>query len=214
MGQWRPGGSSLRGRSAMKRRILIGTTAFFVVAATGLGLTDSGERRFREFLSGFKEAPAIVSTHATGTFSATINKDEDEISYVLTFKNLESNVRQAHIHIGHPQNAGNIVLWLCQTAQNPAPAQVLNSTPSCLQDNPLDERNGRVTGTLTADSVLPLTANGIAAGEFDEVIKLIRAGHTYVNVHSQVITAGEIRSQIDDHNRHGGHDRDRDDHKH
>ena len=195
----------------MKRRLLIGATAFFVIGATGLGHTDNGERRFREFLTGFKEAQAIVSTHGTGTFAATINKDEDEINYVLTFKNLEGDVRQAHIHIGHPQNSGNIVLWLCETTQNPNPNAAAD-TPSCLENDPLDSRNGRVTGRLTAADIAASAApNGITAGEFDDVLKLIRAGLTYVNVHSVSFPPGEIRSQIDDHNHRGGG---RDDHRH
>ena len=57
-------------------------------------------------------------------------------------------------------------------------------------------------------------ANGIAGahrpttpGEFDEVVRLIRAGLTYVNVHTQNIGAGEIRSQINNRNDgdHRGH---------
>jgi hypothetical protein len=37
---------------------------------------------------------------------------------------------------------------------------------------------------------------GISAGEFDELLKAIRAGATYVNVHSTRWPGGEIRSQI------------------
>ena len=40
-------------------------TAVFVIAATSLAFTDGGQRRFREFLNGLKEAPAVIST--TGT---------------------------------------------------------------------------------------------------------------------------------------------------
>jgi CHRD domain len=43
---------------------------------------------------------------------------------------------------------------------------------------------------------------GIAAGEFEEFVQAIRAGVTYVNVHSVVFPGGDIRSQI---GRHGGH---------
>ena len=55
-------------------------------------------------------------------------------------------------------------------------------------------------------------ANGIAGptattpGEFAELVALIRAGKTYVNVHTAKFPPGEIRSQIEDGNaRHGGH---------
>jgi hypothetical protein len=56
-----------------------------------------------------------------------------------------------------------------------------------------------VTGTITPDQVTGLAAaQGIEAGEFDEVVKAIRAGKTYVNVHSVKWPGGEIRGQIND----------------
>jgi CHRD domain len=181
------------------KRITIMAVAVFAIAGTALAFTDDGRRQFREFLNGVKEATAVVSTTGTGTFRATINQDETEINYVLTFQDLEGDVRQAHIHIGHPQNQGGIVLWLCDSATNPSPS---TTTPECTQDDPLNLRAGRVTGTLTADDVQAQAGNGIAAGEFAEVIALIRAGRTYANVHSEKFTGGEIRSQIE--NRDGG----------
>lgn len=183
------------------KRFTIVATAVFVVAGTGLTFTDEGGRRFREFLNGFKEATTVVSTTGTGTFRASISEDEGEITYVLTFKDLEGDVRQAHIHIGHPQNQGGVVLWLCDSDTNAAPSE---TTPTCTMDDPFNARAGRVTGTLTADDVQNQPGNGIAGatattpGEFAEVIALIRAGKTYVNVHSSKFTGGEIRSQIND----------------
>jgi CHRD domain len=202
------------------KRVTIVATAVFVVAGTGFAFTDEGARRFREFLNGLQEAPAIVATTGTGTFRATISSDGEEINYSLTFRNLEGDVTQAHIHIGHPQNAGGIVLWLCQAVnRNPAPG---NTTPECTENDPLDKRNGRVTGRLTAADVTLSPANGIGrvvspgpppvlapdAGDFEEIVRLIRAGATYVNVHSTKFGPGEVRSQIN--NRDG--DRDRHDH--
>jgi hypothetical protein len=193
------------------KRITIVAAAVFTLVGTGFAFTDEGSRRFSEFLNGFKEATAVVSTTGTGTFRATINRDGTEINYVLTFKELEGDVRQAHIHIGLPQNQGGIVLWLCDSDAIPAPSA---TTPACNEDNPLDNRAGRVSGTLTAADVQTLVPNGIAGptattpGEFAEVIDLIRAGKTYVNVHSVKFGGGEIRSQLDnrdgDHDDHGG----------
>jgi CHRD domain len=191
------------------KRIAIGTVAALAVTATALAFSDDGGRRIREFLNGLKEAPAVVSTTGDGTFKATISKDETEINYELTFSNLEGDVRQAHIHIGLPQNAGGIVLWLCDSDANPSPSAL---TPACNVNDPLDLRNGVVTGTLTQADVQNQAANGIAGptattpGEFAEVVALIRAGKTYANVHTAKFPPGEIRSQIEDGNSgHGRH---------
>jgi hypothetical protein len=184
------------------KRIMFAATAILAVGTTALAFSDEGSRRFSEFLTGLKEAPAIVSTTGTGTFKATLNQDETEIEYVLTFQNLESDIRQAHIHVGHPQNSGGIVLWLCGSEALPGPA----GTPRCNESDPNDNRNGSVDGTLTVANIQPLPGNGIAAGEWAEVVALIRAGKTYANVHTANIGAGEIRSQISNRDAdHGSH---------
>jgi hypothetical protein len=57
-----------------------------------------------------------------------------------------------------------------------------------------------VTGTIVPAQVLTATGQGIDTGEFDEVVRAIRAGATYANVHSALFPPGEIRGQL-----HGGH---------
>jgi hypothetical protein len=45
--------------------------------------------------------------------------------------------------------------------------------------------------------VIAIAAQGVAAGEFAEVVDAIRAGVTYANVHTfPIFTGGEIRGQI------------------
>jgi len=182
------------------KRITLAAAAVLAVAGTAFAFTDEGSRRFSEFLNGLNEAAAVVSTTGNGTFSATISQDGTEINYVLTYKEMEGDVTQAHIHIGLPQNSGGVVLWLCDSSAIQSPVA---TTPLCNQDNPSDLRNGTVSGTLTAADVQTLTANGIVGatattpGEFAEVVALIRAGKTYVNVHTTKFAPGEIRSQLD-----------------
>lgn len=183
------------------RRIMMVATAVFAIGGTALAFTSEGSRRISEFLNGLNEAAAVVSTTGSGTFHATISRDGTEIQYQLTFKDLEGDVRQSHIHIGLPQNAGGIVLWLCDSTANPSPSA---ATPACNESDPLNNRAGSVSGTLTAADVQAQAANGIAAGEFAEVVALIRAGKTYVNLHSVKFPPGEIRSQIA--NGHDDHD--------
>ena len=51
-------------------------------------------------------------------------------------------------------------------------------------------------GTVASDNVIGPAGQGIAAGEFDEMIRAIRSGATYVNVHSNAFPGGELRGQV------------------
>jgi hypothetical protein len=54
-----------------------------------------------------------------------------------------------------------------------------------------------VEGTIIPTQMLVVTGQGIAAGEFDELVRAIRTGVTYANVHSLPdFGPGEIRSQL------------------
>ena len=143
-------------------------------------------------LIGFQEVPT-VSTVASGEFKATIAPDDQSIEYELTYSGLQGTVQQAHIHVAQRSVNGSIVIWLCGTAALPGPA----GTPTCPQ-------SGTVSRTVTtADVVAGATASQqLAAGELDEVIRALRAGVAYANVHTNLSPGGEIRGQIrggDDH---------------
>ena len=147
---------------------------------------NSRKRSLRADLQGFEEPPSISST-GSGEFRAKISRDETSIEYELSFEDLEGDVTQSHIHIGQKGVNGGISIWLCGTATNPGPA----GTPSC--GGP---RAGSVTRTVTKDDVIGPTGQGIAAGEFEEVLTAIREGVAYANVHSTRNPGGEIRGQI------------------
>lgn len=157
------------------------------------------DHKFSAQLSGYNEVhfsggpPATlrgaISTRARGTFEATLNKAGDFIDYVLRYEGLEGTVTQAHIHFGQRHTVGGIVVWLCETAGTPAPDAVVAATPTCPSE-------GTVTGTIEAAQVLAQTAQGIAAGEFGEFVRALRAGAAYANVHSTLHGPGEIRGQI------------------
>jgi hypothetical protein len=137
-------------------------------------------------LIGYGEVPA-VSTVATGEFRASVSPDEQFVEYELTYRGLQGEVRQAHIHFAQQAVNGPIVVWLCGTPTNPGPA----GTPPC---PPSTEEGVTVTGTITAVNVLPGQAGQqLAAGELDEVIAAMRAGAAYVNVHSDLSPGGDPR---------------------
>lgn len=140
-------------------------------------------------LNGFEETPLTLSTPASGQFTAHINQSETMITFELSYQGLEGSVQQAHIHLGRPAITGGIVLFLCTNLGN-APATV--PTPQSCPAAP-----ATISGTLTAADVVAQTGQGIdGAADFGEIVRAIRAGATYANVHSSLRPAGEIRGRI------------------
>jgi hypothetical protein len=140
------------------------------------------------YLEGAPGGPA--SSVATGNFEATIDDEAREIHFTLSYSGLEGEVRQGHIHFGQRSVNGGISIWLCETAANPRPVGTPD-VPDCPQQ-------GTVEFTVGADHVIGPAGQGIAAGEFEEIVAAIRAGRAYANVHSSKFPAGEIRAQIND----------------
>lgn len=136
-------------------------------------------------LRAFEEVPAI-SSPGDGRFNIRINGSGSSLSYQLTYSRLQGSVTQAHIHIAQRGVNGNIVIFLCSNLGNgPAGTQACPPSP------------GSVSGTITADDVVAnAAAQGIAAGELGEVLRAMRNGATYVNVHSDLFPGGEIRGQL------------------
>jgi hypothetical protein len=133
-------------------------------------------------LSGFQETPSIFSP-ATGTFEATIDVGKQEISYTLTYSGLSAPVTVAHIHFAQKHVAGAIIAFLCGGGGKPA----CPTSP------------GQAEGDVTAANVIGPAGQGIAAGEFAEAIRAMRAGYAYANVHTATYPSGEIRGQINSH---------------
>jgi hypothetical protein len=52
---------------------------------------------------------------------------------------------------------------------------------------------------LTGADVVALPSQAVAAGEIGEVVRAIRAGKTYANVHTSTYPSGEVRGQIKHH---------------
>ena len=189
------------------RRSIRSIAAFIAILCSGLvaslAMADNDHhdrrRHIRTRLSGFNEVhfsggpPAAlrgaVSTEASGTFTATIDARDDLITYELRYRDLEGVVTQGHIHFGQQHTVGGIVVWLCQTEGTPAPPEVADVTPFCPEE-------GSVSGTITPAQVLAAANQGFDAEDFDELVRAIRAGAAYVNVHTSLFPPGEIRGQI------------------
>jgi hypothetical protein len=195
-------------------RSVAATLAAFTIGFSAAAIADNDRNdgdRFSARLSGYNEVhfiagtPALrgaISTQARGSFRAVIDDRANTIHYELSYEGLESDVTQSHIHFGQRHTVGGIVVWLCETdaAKHPVPALRRPVTPQCPQA-------GTVTGTIGPEKVIAATGQGIDAGEFDEVVRAIRAGRVYANVHSATFGSGEIRGQLRGGDR-GHHDRD------
>jgi hypothetical protein len=155
----------------------------FVIAGAGLVLAvlapvvaGDGGTKWEASLNGYLETPS-VSTAGSGTFRAKIHGET--IDFTLRYRNLTGSPLFAHIHFGRPDVAGGVIVFLCGGGGRPAcPA------------------SGTVTGTIVPTNVGGPVAQGIAANEFAELVRAIRNGATYVNVHTPLFPTGEIRGNI------------------
>ncbi len=144
-----------------------------------LGQKGSNESHKAD-LSGYEEVPAISST-GTGTLRLKVNDDSQLVEYDLSYENLEGTITTAsHIHLGQKSVNGGVMVFFCGGGGRP----------------PCTPTSGTFSGTFSAVDVLGPAAQGIAAGEFAEVVQAIRAGQVYVNVHTNKHPGGEIRGQI------------------
>lgn len=144
--------------------------------------------RFAARLRGYEEVPSI-STNGQGVFVGTLNDAGTELQFTLFYFDIQGAVTQAHIHVAQPGVNGGIVLFFCT---NLAPPAGVPAPPAC----PTGGGVNLLSGTLTAANVVAQTAQGIAASEFGEVVRAMRAGFAYANVHSDLFPGGEVRGQI------------------
>ena len=188
-------------------KLAIGAAVVAVAATGAAAVAGGGKSKAR--LSGFEEVPAVI-TNAEGKFDARISRTADEISYELSYSGLEGGAtRQAHIHVGQRTANGGIAAWLCDSAANPAPAPV--DVPTC-------PASGTVTGTIRPADVQRIEPQGLRAEprdtpetRFDDLVRALRSGVAYANVHTEFSPGGEIRGQIGGKKGHGnghhiGHD--------
>jgi len=175
--------------------VLLGIAAFAAFPA----LADDGGNRFGGNLVGYQEVPTL-STTGNGRFDARIDARSSEVHWQLSYADLESDVLQAHIHLGRPAINGGISVFLCTNLGNAPAGTVVQACPPA---------PATISGTFTpADVSAGATAQGLTVGEFDELVRAVRAGATYANVHSKGRPGGEIRAQIKHGHSDGGDDHD------
>jgi hypothetical protein len=165
----------------MKKLALVGVVALAAVVVVAVGsYASSGARTVRADLNGYQENVSI-STGGVGEFTATIDDESQLIVYELTYSGLEGGATLfAHIHFGARDNNGGVSAFLCGGGDKP-PCPPVEAT---------------ITGEIDATDVIGPSAQGIEPGEFAELVRAMRIGHAYANVHTTRWPGGEIRGQI------------------
>ncbi len=176
----------------MRKLIFVGLVVLASVALAATAFADRGKGRnggnnFRTGLTGFQEVPS-ESTPGNGSFRARIQNNE--IHYTLHYEDFEAAegaTTQAHIHFGQRGVSGGVSAFLCGGGDKP----------------PCTPTEGTFTGIVDAADVIGPSVQGIAPGEMAELIRAMRKGYTYANVHTTLNPAGLIRGQIGHGKRHG-----------
>lgn len=181
--------------------LALGVLALAAVAFAGRGHDKGDAKSFSAKLNGWEEDPSQVTT-GKGSFRAHIDS-ATQISFTLKYRNLEGPAFMAHIHIGSRHESGGISAWLCGPPAPPPPV----TQPPC---PPGQTTEAVVNGTIQADDITGPAAQGVEPGNFADLIRALRRGETYTNVHTVTrAPGGEIRGQNhsnhddDDHGDHG-----------
>ena len=136
-------------------------------------------------LSGGEEVPANASK-ARGNATFDLSADGTQITYRLIASNIE-NAFMAHIHLGPVGANGPVVAFLF---------------------GPVAPGGGRTDGVLSTGTIAAANLIGPLTGQpLSALVDAMRAGNTYVNVHTNDgvappntgpgdIPGGEIRGQI------------------
>jgi hypothetical protein len=131
-----------------------------------------GEKSFKAKLTP-KEETKKPTSKASGKVEFKMSKDGKTLNYKLTVKNL-MDPNAAHIHKGMKGADGPPIVGLT-----------------------FEAKKGKFSGTLAEGMITDKDLMGELQGKsLDDLVMLIKAGDTYVNVHTGANPDGEIRGQI------------------
>jgi len=177
-----------RRRYVLAAALFVGLAAVsFAVAAKGLKPLHRHDppnsKEFRAQLNGYQETPSVSST-GVGEFRAKLVEPE-KLHYVFRYQDLEGGASLfAHVHFGQRSVAGGVSFYLCGGSTKPTPCPNVSGT---------------VEGDIVPADVVGPNGQGIEPGSFAEILRAMRAGYAYANIHTTRWPTGEIRGQINDH---------------
>ena len=153
----------------MKKAYLI----IFLLTLCLVSTAFAAGKSFKASLSG-KEVVPPVETKARGEVDFKLSKDGNELSYKLHVDKIE-NVTGAHIHEGKKGATGHHVATLFAGPK----------------------KEGKFSGNLSKGKIAASNLEGSLKGKtVGDLVKMIKDGNAYVNVHSVKNPDGEIRGQI------------------
>jgi hypothetical protein len=140
-----------------------------------VGTAGAQTVRLTSTLSGNQETPAPgVLTGSFGTAIVTVDLATQTVSWSIDVFNMPSGTNNAHFHVGGPGVAGPTVVNVA------FPAGISNDY--------------NLSGSATAANLIVRSDQGIRS--WDDFLQALLGGQTYLNVHSAVNPAGEIRGQV------------------
>lgn len=151
----------------MRSRFLtLGVIGLLALTASTALAANPPTAAFGGPVDGSQEVPAVV-TAAVGEATVVISADDSTIWYIVKYSGLSGALAAAHIHVGAAGVSGGVILPL-----------VASASP--------------MVGKLSATN---FTASG-AITTFAQAVAAIKAGGTYVNLHTAANPGGEIRGQV------------------
>jgi hypothetical protein len=156
----------------MKFRLFVLLLILFSLAVAGS--VAAQPETFTAHLSGGEEVP---DNNSKATGQAVFKLRDDGLHYKVIVANIQ-NVTMAHIHVAPAGENGPIVAWLYPGGP---PAQLIP---------------GRSSGILAEGVITDNDVVGIFSGDLEALLEAMRAGNTYVNVHTSQFPGGEVRGQI------------------
>ena len=161
-------------------------TFVYLKAQSDTTITDFGATYFTAAIGGANETPANSSA-GTGTFSGVLNRAHTKFDFTATIANLDfgsqtqsttDNIVAAHFHNAAPGVAGGIVYGFFGTPNNELDGDTTPNPATGVVAGEWDTNEGNAGTTLTAQ------------------LPNLLAGQLYINFHTTVLPAGEIRGQV------------------
>jgi len=151
----------------VKLVLLVVLAALFAVS-TGF----AAEMTFKAKLTP-KEEIKKPKAKSSGHAEFKLSKDGKALTYKLNVKNI-ADVNGAHIHMGKKGEDGPPIVMLFK-----------------------GEKKGMFSGVLSEGTISGQDMMGDFQGKaLDELVKVLKSGDAYVNVHTNANPDGEIRGQI------------------